>query len=129
MKSVGASTAFISISNSLGLVFSEDSTNGDYLTYNTMLNLVSGVDYEVQLTAGATVNCAGVPTPVCPTDYQSAFADPTFTVPGGAPILESANLITVPEPGTWAMMLLGFCSLAAAKSLRREAWTSSPHAA
>jgi hypothetical protein len=123
---VGGSQASIEIFNpSAALLFSEDadSVSGDYLTYNSTLYLVPDVIYEVELTAAANVNCAGVPTPVCPTDYQSAFADPTFTVLGGGSILESSNLIAVPEPGTWAMMLLGLCGLAAAKSLRREAWT------
>jgi hypothetical protein len=54
---------------------------------------------------------------------QSAFADPIFTVEGGETLLLSGNLNTVPEPSTWAMMLIGFVSLSFAgyRSTRRAA--------
>ncbi len=69
------------------------------------------------LSASAFDNCYNFQS--CPVLYESAFADPTFTVVGGGQILASANLNAVPEPATWAMLTIGFAGLGYAACRRR----------
>lgn len=85
------------------------SANGTYVDYSGVIYLDPGVAYPVELSAEAVDTCLNFTS--CPVVYQTAFADPIFTVVGGGPLLVSANLNTVPEPSTWAMMLVGFAGL------------------
>jgi len=67
----------------------------------------TNVVYSVQLSAGVTV----ISEPGNP-ESASAFVDPTFGVPTGYSVVTSAGIGNgVPEPSTWAMMLLGFAGL------------------
>jgi hypothetical protein len=67
----------------------------------------TNVVYSVQLSAGVTV----ISEPGNP-ESASAFVDPTYSVPTGYSIVTSAGIGNgVPEPSTWAMMLLGFAAL------------------
>jgi hypothetical protein len=95
------------------------STNGEYVDFSETIFLTPGVEYT--LTADAVDNCSAVTS--CPIVNETAFADPIFTLEGGGTLLVSANLNTVPEPSTWAMMLLGFVGLGSAgyRSTRRIA--------
>jgi hypothetical protein len=95
------------------------SSGGIYDPYDQYMSFIAGDVYEVNLEAQATINCA-IAAVSCPYDYQSALVDPTFTVVGGGTVLESANLVAVPEPPTWMMLLLGLCGLGAAASLARK---------
>ncbi len=120
----GSSSASVTISNvtnpSLepGTPFSS-SSGGLYNPYDRDMSFIAGDVYQVNLEARATIDCA-IAAGFCPYDYQSAFADPTFTVVGGGPVLESANLLAIPEPATWMMLLLGLGGLGAAGGWARK---------
>jgi hypothetical protein len=85
------------------------SSNGEYVDYDQTIFLTPGVEYPVTLSASAVDNCLNLTS--CPILSETGFADPIFTVEGGGPLLLSANLNAVPEPSTWAMLLLGFVGL------------------
>lgn len=119
---VGSSVASVALPGALdggmGPFAPLTSTNGEYVDFDETIFLTPGVEYPVTLTADAVDNCSGFTS--CPIVNQSAFADPIFTVVGGGTLLVSANLNAVPEPSTWAMMLLGFAGLGFAGYRRRE---------
>ncbi len=79
------------------------------MDYSGVIYLDPGVEYPVVLSAEAFDNCLNFTS--CPVLYESAFADPIFTVVGGGPLLVSANLNAVPEASTWSMMAIGFLGL------------------
>jgi hypothetical protein len=111
---VGSSVATVALpgalNDSLDPLAPLSSTNGEYVEFDETIFLTPGVEYPVTLTADAFDNCLNFTA--CPIVNQSAFADPIFTVEDGGTLLVSANLNTVPEPSTWAMMLIGFVGLA-----------------
>jgi hypothetical protein len=122
----GSSMAYVTVSSMVagsvngGDSFTVSAADGQGFNYDDTLTLLPGVTYQVVEYATATAQCQGVSDPASqyPAAQESAFADPTFTVPGGDTLIESQNLDPVPEPGVWALMLAGFALAGAA--LRRR---------
>jgi len=108
-------------------------TAGDFLNNadTVSLDVTSGVAYTVDVSAFASVNNVFVPHA---TTFITASTDPTISfAPGfdatGYTLELSPGVGNgapgVPEPATWAMMLMGFGGLGAAmRSLRRQIATA-----
>jgi uncharacterized membrane protein len=74
------------------------------------VSIVGGVDYAVEWIVGTVINL-GAP---------SAFSEANGINAAGLVVGESAGL-TVPEPSTWAMIMLGFAGFALAGYCRAKA--------
>jgi PEP-CTERM motif-containing protein len=87
-------------------------------TYSFDTNIV----YEVQISTDALANpnYSSVDS-----EYVSTFVDPSFSVPTGYTVITSpgiGNTVSIiPEPSTWAMMLIGFAGLGFAGYRRAKA--------
>jgi hypothetical protein len=118
-----------SLTISGGLVNGEDGFSitdqivGTDLVNETLL-LEPDVIYTVAIDASSSVACSLLSDPggSCPGDAESASVDPLFTVPAADTLVLSSNLAppTVPEPSTWAMIILGFAGLGAIGFDRRR---------
>lgn len=75
-------------------------------TYDLTLDTVHTISMSASVEALAQNNVS---------QSMSAYIDPMITVPAGYTLLLSPgvgnSLTTVPEPGTWAMVILGFAAL------------------
>jgi hypothetical protein len=79
----------------------DNATNGHPLGNIANVNMASGVTYLVDIWVDVSP-ANGV---------ASAELDPTFTAPNGTFTFSAGVQSGVPEPSTWAMMILGFASV------------------
>ncbi len=87
---------------------------GGFRLVDTPLDLITDHPYQVFLTTEMSLG-----------DYPgtaTAFVDPTFDVPDGYTLVLSPGISNgVPEPATWAVMLVGFGALGGVLRRRRAA--------